>query len=253
MNLDKTITAVLALPHSVCSSEDKSLRTLLEESGYFDCHEKVSEERIRRSIARDPNLIREWMEFSENKRSNEGWYLRMSRNGGFIVVTCRQNLRLLIRQNTQAHWTPSHPSSSGKLRRSEMDKRLAPCSQQGRESKVLTMTRVLLTLVDPWDFVSSVGAGPYRGTIRKVGSDKRSRPAILLELDFPLEISRGSYRYFVATARHDRSDLGNLQAGTTVGVNVLHLPENRLNDPDLFEMAWWRGGPGVLIADLHVE
>ena len=58
--LDETIAAVLAIYRTQSlSSEDKSVRILLEESGYFDCHEKVSEGRLRRAIAGDPNLIRE--------------------------------------------------------------------------------------------------------------------------------------------------------------------------------------------------
>jgi len=53
---------------------DKSIFTLLEESGYFKLHNQILENEIVTSLMHHSEYIDQWLSWSENKRSSSGWY-----------------------------------------------------------------------------------------------------------------------------------------------------------------------------------
>jgi hypothetical protein len=112
---------------------------------------------------------------------------------------------------------------------------------------------VKLVLTDPWDLVTSAGSESRNAFVIKTGQDQNSRPALLLELEKPFTVSGDEYKFLVATARHDDTALRDLRKGTTVGCNLLRLPQSRAESGAPFDTSWWRGGWGAAIGDVTVE
>jgi hypothetical protein len=49
--------------------------SLLEVTAHFGLHEQVSEADIRAALVRCPECVKEWFNYSEDKRTSSGWYL----------------------------------------------------------------------------------------------------------------------------------------------------------------------------------
>lgn len=52
----------------------KSLHHLVVESGYFDCPGGLSTIAVANYLRDNPELVDEWLRFSEDKRTAGGWY-----------------------------------------------------------------------------------------------------------------------------------------------------------------------------------
>jgi hypothetical protein len=116
----------------------------------------------------------------------------------------------------------------------------------------LLAAKIQLTLVDPWDFVTANGSGPFTARIVQVGLDKGDNIyGLVLELDKPLSYQGQEYRHYVATARHEGKTLEDLRLGKKVGCNLAGLPVERARSGDPFDLSWWRGGSAA-IADLSL-
>jgi hypothetical protein len=59
---------------------------LLKDAGYFDTYERISEKSIRTQLHGHAECIREWLLYSEDKRSDRGWYFQQQDGGGYIVA-----------------------------------------------------------------------------------------------------------------------------------------------------------------------
>ena len=64
---------------------DKSMHSLLRETGYAKIRDQITVDTIRSSLTEHPDFITDWMQYSSNKRTREGWYFIESTHGGFIV------------------------------------------------------------------------------------------------------------------------------------------------------------------------
>ena len=62
-----------------------SVFSLLKDSGYFDAYESISEEDIRAALDGHTDCIGDWLLYSQDKRSDEGWYFQQKDGGGYIV------------------------------------------------------------------------------------------------------------------------------------------------------------------------
>lgn len=65
--------------------EDLSIHEMLRRTGYQKQQACVTVEAIRGALSKNPERLAEWLEYSENKRSVTGWYLRKADSGGFEV------------------------------------------------------------------------------------------------------------------------------------------------------------------------
>ena len=81
MNITDTVIDLIYLPRKFEDLSDVSIYSLLRDSGYFETHSQIAESTIRQALCAHPETVDEWMRFSEDKRTNSGWYFRPSCNG----------------------------------------------------------------------------------------------------------------------------------------------------------------------------
>ncbi len=84
MNSKETIQQLILLPKNFSNLDNVSINSLLKASGYLENYSQISETDIRNEIVCNPDCIKEWFQFSEDKRTNKGWYLKKY-NGTYIV------------------------------------------------------------------------------------------------------------------------------------------------------------------------
>lgn len=63
---------------------NKSFLELLEETGYFQVHGNISEKTIEKQLKRHPECVDEWISYSEDKRSDSGYYIK--REGKIYII-----------------------------------------------------------------------------------------------------------------------------------------------------------------------
>lgn len=85
MSIDSTVIDVINLPRNFCGRGDASIYSLLQESGYFAVHDEVTEGAIHGALRRNPEIVTDWMQFSEAKRVSSGWFLRREGAKGYQV------------------------------------------------------------------------------------------------------------------------------------------------------------------------
>lgn len=85
--MDKTEVArkVVSLPNMFNNLGNVSMYDLLKETGYFQIYDQVSEKVLRDEINRYPQCIDEWLLYSENKRSDTGYYIKKNNENSYIV------------------------------------------------------------------------------------------------------------------------------------------------------------------------
>jgi hypothetical protein len=62
----------------------RSLRDLVDETGYRELRPTLSRETVAGHLARHPGLVSEWLRYSEDKRTSGGWYL-LHPGSGWLV------------------------------------------------------------------------------------------------------------------------------------------------------------------------
>lgn len=77
MSIDTTVGDVTHLPRRLSERGDTSIAALLLESGYCATHERVADEAICAALRRNPEVVSDWLQFSETKRTSSDWFLRM--------------------------------------------------------------------------------------------------------------------------------------------------------------------------------
>jgi hypothetical protein len=72
------------LPHDWHTVGSKSLNQLLQESGYLDDPESVTETLIAQRLADLPEQCDAWIGYSQDRRTNSGWTIQ-HKNGTYTV------------------------------------------------------------------------------------------------------------------------------------------------------------------------
>lgn len=86
MNKTDTIISIVNLPEKFNNSENnKSIYSLLKETGYFELHSQINEDDIGKALAKHPTYINQWLQWSEDKRSSSGWYFQKNDSHNYIV------------------------------------------------------------------------------------------------------------------------------------------------------------------------
>ena len=81
MNITDTVIDLIYIPRKFEDLGNVSIYSLLRDSGYFETYSEISESTIREGLRAHPETVEEWMRFSQDKRTNAGWYFRPSRKG----------------------------------------------------------------------------------------------------------------------------------------------------------------------------
>lgn len=80
---------ILLLPKTFYMTGNKSFFDLLKDSGYFEDYNDVTEVNIREQLKTHPEYCEQWIEWSENQRSDSGWYiLQQDSNNHIYIVGC---------------------------------------------------------------------------------------------------------------------------------------------------------------------
>lgn len=85
MNLDNTIDKIIYLPKEFSKKGDTSIYDLLKKSGYFEKFNQISEDKILKAVKENPLCINDWLLWSENKRSDSGWYFKKYSDNKYAV------------------------------------------------------------------------------------------------------------------------------------------------------------------------
>lgn len=112
--------------------------------------------------------------------------------------------------------------------------------------------RIEVTLVDPWDFVTVNGSGPFFADVLQFGHDESTGAAALLEFHAPLKYHGEEFKYFVATARHEGVKFDELGTRRPIVCNLTGIPAEKASSANPFDLSWWRGGVAA-IADLSLH
>ncbi len=112
--------------------------------------------------------------------------------------------------------------------------------------------KIAVTLIDPWDFVTQNGSGPFNAAVLRLeGKQTADEQSILIQLDHPVHNGEIECRYFVGKPRHEGSSLGRIFDGIAVGCTLTCISEDRAIGPNPFDLSWWRGGLAI-IADVNL-
>lgn len=72
--------ALVRIPRAL-SSGSISPYDAAQKSGYFERGIIVSEDLIRACLVAEPELVDDWLAYSENKRTSSGWFIRPTAGG----------------------------------------------------------------------------------------------------------------------------------------------------------------------------
>lgn len=79
------IKDIVFLTTKFYKENNRSIYSLLKETGYFEFHNQVNKSDIYECLILYPDCIIQWLDWSENKRSNSGWYFTQETATKYIV------------------------------------------------------------------------------------------------------------------------------------------------------------------------
>ncbi|MDP3938626.1 MAG: hypothetical protein Q8R92_10885 [Deltaproteobacteria bacterium] len=106
---------------------------------------------------------------------------------------------------------------------------------------MIGISNVQIKWSDPWDLGESFGWQPLRAKIIAERDDQHGG-SILLKLEKPFVYKDTRCEYFVASPRHEASEVGEIAVGRPVFCALTQVPQDRIDAEDPFDLSWWRGG-----------
>jgi hypothetical protein len=85
MNIEDVIQKIISLPKVFNDLSDVSIFELIKETGYFQMHDQILEQNIREELNRHPEYVKEWLNYSEDKRSDSGYYFKQDDRDNYVV------------------------------------------------------------------------------------------------------------------------------------------------------------------------
>lgn len=85
MTTDDIIYDIIKLPRRFNEWRDKSVHTLLVETGYIGNRSQITVDAIRDSLSKHPEFAIDWLQYSEDKRTATGWYFKAGCSEEYIV------------------------------------------------------------------------------------------------------------------------------------------------------------------------
>ena len=85
MTMSAILYDIICLPRRFNETGDKSIYTLLMETGYADIRDQITIDSIRNSLLKHPECVPDCLQYSEDKRTAGGWYFKEGCSGEFIV------------------------------------------------------------------------------------------------------------------------------------------------------------------------
>ncbi len=78
------IRRIISLP-ALFQQGGKTPVDLLRESGYLESPDSVSVDAVAEALRESPELVDRWLIWSENKRTDSGWYFERTESGDYII------------------------------------------------------------------------------------------------------------------------------------------------------------------------
>ncbi len=86
----EVIEKICMIPQQM-KEENTSFYDLGSKSGYLDFYEEITLEEIAEYISQNEDLLKSWVQLSEDKRSSEGYFLSVHRKPtvGRVIKNCK--------------------------------------------------------------------------------------------------------------------------------------------------------------------
>ena len=85
MGKNDTIKRVLHLPHLFNDLGNRSIDSLLKDTGYFEMSDQICEDDISNGLTQYPEYVKDWKQWSDDKRTSSGWYFEEIDEKKYIV------------------------------------------------------------------------------------------------------------------------------------------------------------------------
>ncbi len=80
------IYKILSLPETFKKSDNnKSFKELLNDTGYFEIADQIQEKELFNAVRENPKFITDWINWSDDKRTTSGWFIKESEKGKYTV------------------------------------------------------------------------------------------------------------------------------------------------------------------------
>lgn len=83
--INKILYKIVLIPNILTENREKSTFEILHDIQYFDYYKNISVSDIERVLKNDSQIVRNWIQFSEDKRVTAGWYFKKNNDNCFIV------------------------------------------------------------------------------------------------------------------------------------------------------------------------
>ncbi|MCX6207172.1 MAG: hypothetical protein NTZ19_13090 [Bacteroidetes bacterium] len=86
MDINLIIESILMLPNKYYSSNNNlSIKDLLLRTNYLEVEKDINYDYIYQCLIKHPEYANSWLTYSENKRSNFGWFIELNDNSNYSV------------------------------------------------------------------------------------------------------------------------------------------------------------------------
>ncbi len=79
------VSRIIAIPQKFRQIGNVSVYSLLDQTGYFEIADNVSEVTIRDALVKCDECVLDWIQYSEDKRTPSGWYVVRRDDGKYEV------------------------------------------------------------------------------------------------------------------------------------------------------------------------
>ena len=83
--IQETIQKIISIPNDFHRVQTKSWNTLLQESGYFELYENITESEIINGLVSNPDTILQWLQWSDDQRTSSACSFSKRGNSDYFV------------------------------------------------------------------------------------------------------------------------------------------------------------------------
>ncbi|MDR1180352.1 MAG: hypothetical protein LBL13_00015 [Bacteroidales bacterium] len=79
------VKKIIFIPKRFHSDNKSSAYSLLKESGYFEFYNSICTKDICTILMQYPDCLNDWLQWSNDKRSSYGWYLKQNQDKKYVI------------------------------------------------------------------------------------------------------------------------------------------------------------------------
>ena len=85
LNVAAVTSRVIRIPRELLNRGNKSMFSLLKDSGYFEAHDQITKEALQDALLFDRESVHDWLQYSDDKRTTSGLYFKEGVPGTYII------------------------------------------------------------------------------------------------------------------------------------------------------------------------